>query len=63
MSKTEIELRLAAASLLAIQTESDMKAGKMPTNEVMKASIRLLDAIIASQAADNQEQAKEGFAA
>ena len=63
MSKTEIELRMAAASLMGVQADSDQKSGKMPTVEVMKASIRLLDAIIASQAAEKSEQDQGGFSA
>ena len=56
MSKTEIELRLAATWLLQRQMEAKFKTEK-------KAAKRLIEAIEASQAAEKREQEEGGFAA
>lgn len=56
MSKTEIELRLAATWLLQRQMEAKFKTEK-------KAAKRLIEAIEASQAAEKREQEERGFAA
>ena len=63
MSKTEIELRLAAVWLMQAQAKEDLKSNNCPTLEMLKAKIRMLDAVTASQAAEKREQEEEGFSA
>jgi len=52
MSKTEIELRQAALQLMKVAC----KETENPTVERLRAYVRMMDAIIESQAAEKKEQ-------
>ena len=55
MSKTEIELRQAAVDLLKIVTRDN----ENPTTAMLGAYVKTLDAIMASQSAEQREQDEE----